>query len=94
MTVGNMESVELFDAGKKGRGLRATRELNTGEVVFAEPSFAAVVFDRYGPPWLYFFSCTGERTDLLSLSMSLQMWPTRCRCVVDSRSGFLNLLWL
>uniref|UniRef100_A0A671Y9Z1 [histone H3]-lysine(4) N-trimethyltransferase n=1 Tax=Sparus aurata TaxID=8175 RepID=A0A671Y9Z1_SPAAU len=45
MTVGNMESVELFDAGKKGRGLRATRELNTGEVVFAEPSFAAVVFD-------------------------------------------------
>lgn len=50
MTVGNMESVELFDAGKKGRGLRATRELNTGEVIFAEPSFAAVVFDRYGPP--------------------------------------------
>ncbi|XP_073334178.1 histone-lysine N-methyltransferase SMYD1a isoform X1 [Pagrus major] len=45
MTVGNMESAELFDAGKKGRGLRATRELNTGEVVFAEPSFAAVVFD-------------------------------------------------
>ncbi|XP_069544208.1 histone-lysine N-methyltransferase SMYD1a isoform X2 [Brachyistius frenatus] len=45
MTVGNMESVELFDAGEKGRGLRATKELSTGEVVFAEPSFSAVVFD-------------------------------------------------
>uniref|UniRef100_A0A8C4FBZ5 [histone H3]-lysine(4) N-trimethyltransferase n=1 Tax=Dicentrarchus labrax TaxID=13489 RepID=A0A8C4FBZ5_DICLA len=40
-----MESAELFDAGKKGRGLRATKELNAGEVVFAEPSFSAVVFD-------------------------------------------------
>lgn len=50
MTVGNMESAELFDAGKKGRGLRATKELNTGEVVFAEPSFSAVVFDRYEAP--------------------------------------------
>lgn len=49
MTVGNMESAELFDAGKKGRGLRATKELNTGEVVFAEASFSAVVFDRYEP---------------------------------------------
>lgn len=38
--MGNMESVELFDAGKKGRGLRAAKELNTGEVVFAEPSFS------------------------------------------------------
>lgn len=47
MTVGNMESAQLFDAGKKGRGLRATRELNTGEVVFAEPSFSAVVFDSF-----------------------------------------------
>ncbi|XP_071322418.1 histone-lysine N-methyltransferase SMYD1a [Trachinotus anak] len=45
MTVGNMERAALFDAGKKGRGLRATRELSTGEVVFAEPSFSAVVFD-------------------------------------------------
>ncbi|KAM6903002.1 histone-lysine N-methyltransferase SMYD1-like [Xenentodon cancila] len=40
-----MENAQLFDAGKKGRGLRATREINTGEVVFAEPSYAAVVFD-------------------------------------------------
>lgn len=45
MTVGNMESAQLFDAGKKGRGLRATKDLNAGEVVFAEPSFSAVVFD-------------------------------------------------
>lgn len=50
MTLGNMESAELFDAGEKGRGLRATKELNTGEVVFAEPSFSAVVFDRYEAP--------------------------------------------
>ncbi|KAL6097244.1 uncharacterized protein ACO6RY_06379 [Pungitius sinensis] len=45
MTVGNMESAQLFDAGNKGRGLRATKELCAGEVVFAEPSFSAVVFD-------------------------------------------------
>ncbi|XP_068430252.1 histone-lysine N-methyltransferase SMYD1a [Clinocottus analis] len=45
MTVGNMESAQLFDAGNKGRGLRATKELNVGEVVFAEPSFSAVVLD-------------------------------------------------
>lgn len=47
MTVGNMDSAELFDTGKKGRGLRAAKELNTGDVVFAEASFSAVVFDRY-----------------------------------------------
>lgn len=47
MTVGNMESAELFDGGLKGRALRATKEISAGEVVFAEPSFAAVVFDRY-----------------------------------------------
>lgn len=47
MTVGNMESAELFDGGIKGRGLRATKEISAGEVVFAEPSFSAVVFDRY-----------------------------------------------
>ncbi|XP_072228348.1 histone-lysine N-methyltransferase SMYD1-like [Leuresthes tenuis] len=45
MTVGNMENAQLFDAGKKGRGLRATKEFNTGEVIFAEPSYSAVVFD-------------------------------------------------
>ncbi|KAM9821232.1 histone-lysine N-methyltransferase SMYD1a [Neosynchiropus ocellatus] len=45
MTVGNMDSAQLFDAGKKGRGLRATKELNAGDVVFAEASFSAVVFD-------------------------------------------------
>ncbi|XP_008300623.1 histone-lysine N-methyltransferase SMYD1-like [Stegastes partitus] len=42
-----MDSAVLFDAGKKGRGLRATKELNTGDVIFAEPSFSAVVFDRH-----------------------------------------------
>ncbi|XP_028273485.1 histone-lysine N-methyltransferase SMYD1a [Parambassis ranga] len=47
MTVGSMETAALFDAGKKGRGLRATRELKTGEVVFAEPTFSAVVFDSF-----------------------------------------------
>uniref|UniRef100_A0A3Q3JYA8 [histone H3]-lysine(4) N-trimethyltransferase n=1 Tax=Monopterus albus TaxID=43700 RepID=A0A3Q3JYA8_MONAL len=45
MTVGNMESAVLFDAGKKGRGLKANKDLSAGEVVFAEPSFSAVVFD-------------------------------------------------
>ncbi|XP_058472719.1 histone-lysine N-methyltransferase SMYD1a [Solea solea] len=47
MTVGNMESATLFDAGKKGRGLKASKELAAGEVVFAEPSFSAVVFDSF-----------------------------------------------
>ncbi|MED6244054.1 hypothetical protein ATANTOWER_010050 [Ataeniobius toweri] len=42
MTAGIME---LFDAGKKGRGLRAKKEINTGEVLFAEPGYAAVVFN-------------------------------------------------
>lgn len=46
MTVGNMESATLFDAGKKGRGLKAAKELVPGEVIFAEPSFSAVVFDK------------------------------------------------
>ncbi|XP_028829485.1 histone-lysine N-methyltransferase SMYD1a [Denticeps clupeoides] len=45
MTVEKMEAVEIFAAGEKGRGLRATRELKAGEVVFAEASYAAVVFD-------------------------------------------------
>lgn len=48
MTVEDMESAELFDGGIRGRGLRATKEISAGDVVFAEPSFSAVVFDRYG----------------------------------------------
>jgi len=41
-----MENCELFEAGgEKGRGLRSTRDLNAGEVVFSEPSYAAVVLD-------------------------------------------------
>ncbi|XP_064164045.1 histone-lysine N-methyltransferase SMYD1a isoform X2 [Anguilla rostrata] len=45
MTLQNMESVEVFATEGKGRGLKAAKELLAGEVVFAEPSFAAVVFD-------------------------------------------------
>ncbi|XP_043093237.1 histone-lysine N-methyltransferase SMYD1a [Puntigrus tetrazona] len=45
MTVEKMDPVEVFAAGEKGRGLRVTKELSSGEVVFAEASFAAVVFD-------------------------------------------------
>ncbi|CAL8321961.1 unnamed protein product [Lota lota] len=45
MTLGTMDNVEVFDAGTKGRGLKATRDLLAGDVVFAEPSFSAVVFD-------------------------------------------------
>lgn len=41
-----MENVEVFDAGEKGRGLKTTKELWAGDIVFAEASFAAVVFDR------------------------------------------------
>lgn len=46
MTVEKMDPVEVFSAGEKGRGLRVTKEMKAGEVVFAEASFAAVVFDR------------------------------------------------
>lgn len=42
----DMDNVEVFDTGVKGRGLRTTKDLCAGEVVLAEPSFAAVVFDR------------------------------------------------
>lgn len=60
MTVADMESAKLFDAGKKGRGLKATKELSTGEVVFAEPSFSAVVFDRYKSLVCCSFSLVGQ----------------------------------
>lgn len=44
---GNQGNMELFDAGSgKGRGLRASRELAAGDVIFTEASFAAVVLDR------------------------------------------------
>lgn len=35
----------MFDSPGKGRGLKATKEMWAGDVVFSEPSFAAVVFD-------------------------------------------------
>ena len=42
-----MENVAVFDSPGKGRGLKATKEFWAGDVIFAEPSVAAVVFDRY-----------------------------------------------
>ncbi|KAK0139856.1 Histone-lysine N-methyltransferase Smyd1 [Merluccius polli] len=40
-----METVAIFDSPGKGRGLKACKELWAGDVVFSEPSLAAVVFD-------------------------------------------------
>ncbi|CAL8345225.1 unnamed protein product [Lota lota] len=40
-----METVAIFDSPGKGRGLKATKELWAGDVVFSEASLAAVVFD-------------------------------------------------
>ncbi|XP_017557158.1 histone-lysine N-methyltransferase SMYD1a [Pygocentrus nattereri] len=45
MTLQKKDAVEVFAAGEKGRGLRTTKEMQAGEVVFTEASFAAVVFD-------------------------------------------------
>ncbi|XP_007896234.2 histone-lysine N-methyltransferase Smyd1 isoform X1 [Callorhinchus milii] len=46
MTGGSMEKVEVFNAEGKGRALKATKDLYIGDVIFAEPSYAAVVFDN------------------------------------------------
>lgn len=43
----DMENVAIFDSPGKGRGLKATKEFWAGDVIFSEPSLAAVVFDRY-----------------------------------------------
>ncbi|KAI9536369.1 Histone-lysine N-methyltransferase smyd1 [Dissostichus eleginoides] len=40
-----MENVAIFESPGKGRGLKATKEFWAGDVIFAEPSVAAVVFD-------------------------------------------------
>ncbi|XP_019382175.1 PREDICTED: histone-lysine N-methyltransferase SMYD1 isoform X1 [Gavialis gangeticus] len=45
MTKGGMETVEVFTSEGKGRALKAVREFLSGEVIFAEPAYAAVVFD-------------------------------------------------
>ncbi|KFV96215.1 Histone-lysine N-methyltransferase Smyd1, partial [Eurypyga helias] len=45
MTKGGMESVEVFTSEGKGRGLKAQKEFLPGDVIFAEPAYAAVVFD-------------------------------------------------
>ncbi|KAF7695230.1 histone-lysine N-methyltransferase SMYD1b isoform X1 [Silurus meridionalis] len=42
-----METVEVFDSPGKGRGLRATKEVWAGDVLFAEPCYASVVFDSF-----------------------------------------------
>lgn len=42
-----MENVAIFDSPGKGRGLKTTKELWAGDVIFSEASLAAVVFDRY-----------------------------------------------
>uniref|UniRef100_A0A671UWF4 [histone H3]-lysine(4) N-trimethyltransferase n=2 Tax=Sparus aurata TaxID=8175 RepID=A0A671UWF4_SPAAU len=47
MTAGaaTMENMAIFDSPGKGRGLKATKEFWAGDVIFSEPSLAAVVFD-------------------------------------------------
>uniref|UniRef100_O42495 [histone H3]-lysine(4) N-trimethyltransferase n=1 Tax=Takifugu rubripes TaxID=31033 RepID=O42495_TAKRU len=40
-----MENVAIFDSPGKGRGLKTTKEFWAGDVIFSEPSLAAVVFD-------------------------------------------------
>ncbi|XP_061755095.1 histone-lysine N-methyltransferase SMYD1-like isoform X1 [Nerophis ophidion] len=40
-----MENVTIFDSPGKGRGLKANKEFWAGDVIFSEPSLAAVVFD-------------------------------------------------
>lgn len=42
-----MEFVEVFDSPGKGRGLRATKELWAGDVLFSEAPFASVAFDSH-----------------------------------------------
>ncbi|XP_053314124.1 histone-lysine N-methyltransferase SMYD1 isoform X2 [Spea bombifrons] len=47
MTVEGMECVEIFESEGKGRGLKATKDFWAGDVIFAEPAYAAVVFDNF-----------------------------------------------
>uniref|UniRef100_UPI00398F7805 histone-lysine N-methyltransferase Smyd1-like isoform X2 n=1 Tax=Pristiophorus japonicus TaxID=55135 RepID=UPI00398F7805 len=46
MTAGDMEKVEIFDTDGKGRGLKSKQDFWSGDVVFAEPAYSAVVFDN------------------------------------------------
>ncbi|XP_069833325.1 histone-lysine N-methyltransferase SMYD1 isoform X2 [Dendropsophus ebraccatus] len=41
-----MENVEVFTSEGKGRGLKSVRDVWAGDVIFAEPAYAAVVFDN------------------------------------------------
>ncbi|XP_053560259.1 histone-lysine N-methyltransferase SMYD1 isoform X1 [Bombina bombina] len=47
MTVKGMENVEVFNSEGKGRGLKGTSDFWAGDVIFAEPAYAAVVFDNF-----------------------------------------------
>lgn len=53
----NMENMVMFDSPGKGRGLKATKEFWAGDVIFSEPSLAAVVFDRYGNDVIHGSEC-------------------------------------
>ncbi|XP_077136368.1 histone-lysine N-methyltransferase SMYD1 isoform X2 [Ranitomeya variabilis] len=46
MTLAEMENIEVFNSEGKGRGLKTSRDLWAGDVIFAEPAYAAVVFDN------------------------------------------------
>ncbi|XP_006009897.1 histone-lysine N-methyltransferase Smyd1 isoform X3 [Latimeria chalumnae] len=46
MIVESMENVQVFESEGKGRGLKATKEFWAGDVIFAEPAYAAVVMDN------------------------------------------------
>lgn len=53
-----MENVAIFDSPGKGRGLKATKEFWAGDVIFSEPSLAAVVFDRYRNGVIHGYGCS------------------------------------
>lgn len=56
-----MENVAIFDSPGKGRGLKVTKEFWAGDVIFSEPSLAAVVFDRYGNGVIHGYGCSGAQ---------------------------------
>lgn len=67
----NMENVAIFDSPGKGRGLKATKEFWAGDVIFSEPSLAAVVFDRYGNDVIHGSECFDDKICAAILHNSL-----------------------
>lgn len=67
-----MENVAIFDSPGKGRGLKVTKEFWAGDVIFSEPSLAAVVFDRYrnGVIHRYWYSDAQIRVRILQHDFS------------------------